>query len=203
LSIIQLGEKFYFQHLLWGRDISKTLSTDKNIILTLESPTEIGRVEMANSFVVQGGISGLRGDAQSAVSRNKNNDAMCLLSVQRYGELGKREISVPDLVDEDGATWLMNWAVETFTKKRIKISYLCTFDVIDVNLWDTVEVYDADLNWNHGPLFKVVGITYEGTNGIGLDLLSIDDYFDVYGVNINNPSTNVYPISFSLSGVTP
>lgn len=202
LIIIQRGAKLYFQHLFWERNIVKTLSHDKNIIQTVSDPTEIERSQMANSFVVTAGVSGLRGDALIAVSRTKDNDAICYLSSQRYGELGKREISVPDVVDSSGATWLMNWVVETYAKKRIRVSYLCSFDVIDVNLWDTIEVFDKYLNWNHGPLFKVVGITYGCTNGVVLDLLSHDDYFDVYGVNKNNPDIDTYPITFTLSGVT-
>jgi len=183
IAIVQRGKKFYFQSMLWDRDVRKVLSFEKNIIQMVSPPTETSRDRLSNSFVVECGMSGLRGDALTANSRNKDNDAFCQQSFKRYGELGRRTISIPDVADEEGAMWLMNWIVDTYSKTRIRISYFCTFDTVDVNLWDTVQVLDSYLHWDHGPLFKVVGITLGASNGITLELLSVDDYFEVYHVN--------------------
>ena len=78
---------------------------------------------------------------------------------------------------------------------------MCSFDVIDVKLWDTVRVIDMYHNWVHGPLFKVVGIHYGTSNGLVFDLLSVDDYFDVYGVNQHNPE--IQDVRYLLSQVVP
>jgi hypothetical protein len=201
LVIIQYGEKLYFQNLVWDRDVVKVLSTDKNIIQTVSNPTEVNRSEMSNSFIVNAGVSGLRGDFLSSVSRNKDNDAMCLTSFRRYGELSGIEINLPDIADAEGATWLINWSVQTYSQKRVRVSYLCSLETIDLKLWDTVQVFDLYHDWVHGPLFKVVGIHYGTSNGLVLDLLSVDDYFDVHGVNQNNPE--IQDVRYLLSQVSP
>lgn len=183
ITIVQRGKKFYFQSLLWDRDVCKVLSTDTNIVGVVSEPSEVDRSLLANEFVVSAGTSGLRGESTSAVVRNKDNDAICLTSKSRYGELGRKEISAADLEDSEGATWLMNWTVLTFALKRVRVSYLCTLDGVDVNLWDTVQVYDRYQGWTHGPLFKVVGIQLGEASGVIVHLLSLDDWFDVYCVN--------------------
>jgi hypothetical protein len=183
LGIVQRGKKFFFQNLFWDRDVRKHLSFHKNLIARLSPPTEIGRDKMSNSFVVQCGVSGLRGDSVTAFTRDKTNDALCRLSFMRYGDLGKKSINIPDVADDEGAVWLLNWLIETYAKMRVRVSYLCTFDTLDLNLWDTVQVYDEYYGWEHGPLFKVVGYTLGVANGVSLDLLSVDDCFNVYRVN--------------------
>jgi hypothetical protein len=183
LLIIQQGAKLCFQGLFWDRQASKVLSTDSNILSVVSEPSEIDRSQLANEFDIRGGISGLRGDSLCAISRNKDNDATCLTSYGRYGELGMRSVDVPDVADADGLWWLMEWMVQTYALKRVRVSYLCTLDAVSVRLWDTVRVYDHYQGWTHGPLFKVVGIQYGESNGIALDLLSVDDSFDVYAVN--------------------
>jgi hypothetical protein len=207
LTIIQRGRKLFFQSLLWDRDVRKYLTPEKNIIQMTSPPSEIERSQMSNSFVVNCGVSGLRGDALSAIMRNKNNDANCYQSFIRYGELGNMAIDIPDVADDEGARWLMNWMVDTYSKTRIRVSYFCTFEVIDLNLWDTVRVFDADQKWYHGPLFKIVGIQLGQANGIVLNLLSVDDAFAVYGVNKNNnelfeAGAPFFPLSFTLSEVS-
>jgi len=199
ISIFQRGKKYYFQSLFWDRDIRKSLSTDTNILQTISSPTEISNEIMCNDFVVTAGISGLRGDSAAAVGRNRFNDALCATNAMRYGSVGRKEISLPDAADSKSATWMANWLVETFARKRVRVSYLCTFDVLDLNPWDTIQVFDHNMGWTHGPLFKIVGMTFGSTNGIILNLLSLDDYFDVYGINQTEDHNH---FSFSLSGVT-
>lgn len=183
LTIVQMGEKFYFQSLLWDTDVCKVLSTDTNIVQVVSEPAEVGRGQIANDFVVRSGVTGLRGDSLIAVTANKDNDAICLSSYRRYGELGRREIDLPDCSDQYSAAWLMNWVVETFARMRLRVSYFCTLDAVDLKLWDTVQVYDQFQGWTHGPLFKVVGIHYGESNGITVDLLSLEDTFDVHRVN--------------------
>jgi len=208
LTIIQRGRKLFFQNMLWDRDVRKYLTPEKNIIQMTSPPCEVARDQMSNSFVVNCGVSGLRGDSLSAISRNKNNDANCYQSFIRHGELGSMAIDVPDIVDDEGAKWLMNWLVDTYSKTRIKVSYFCTFDVVDLNLWDTIRVFDSDQKWYHGPFFKIVGIHLGQSNGVVLDLLSVDDSFAVYGVNKNNnelfnAGSLSLPLTFTLSEVTP
>jgi len=183
IAIMQRGTKLYFQSLLWDRDVVKVLSTDINIIQVVGEPAETERAQLANDFVVSGGVSGLRGDALSAVSRNRSNDAMCLSCYGRYGELGRKEVNLPDVAGSDGAVWLMNWLVQTHAVKHVRATYLCTMDAVDLNPWDTVQVYDQYRGWTHGPLFKVTGIQLGETNGIQVSLISLDDAFDVYHVN--------------------
>jgi len=183
LTIIQRGSKLFFQSLLWDRDVVKVLSTDTNIIQVVAEPAETDRALLANDFVASGGMSGLRGDALSAVSRNRFNDAMCLTCYGRYGELGKRSVSIPDVASSDGVVWLMNWLVQTHAVKRVRATYLCTLDAVDLNPWDTVRVFDHYQGWTHGPLFKVTGVQYGETNGVQVSLISLDDAFDVYAVN--------------------
>lgn len=182
IAILQRAEKFYFQSLLWDRDVQKFLSTEKNILQTVSPPTEVGRDALCNDFVLTCGVSGFRGDTVEAIQKNADNDGMCQLSKHRYGSIGQRKIDLPDIADAMGGAWVLNWYVETFSKMRVSISYLCSFDVIDLNLWDTVRVYDTNLGWEHGPFFKIVGIKYGISNGIILNLISVDDYFDVWGV---------------------
>jgi hypothetical protein len=183
IGIVQRGKKFYFQNLFWDRDVRKHLSFHKNLISRLSPPTEIGRDKISNSFVVQCGMSGLRGDSITAFTRDKTNDALCQQSFLRYGDLGKNSISIPDVSDDEGAVWLLNWIVETYSKMRVRVSYLSSFDALDLNLWDTVQVFDEYYGWEHGPLFKIVGYGLGAANGVVLDLLSVDDCFDVYRVN--------------------
>jgi hypothetical protein len=183
IGIVQRAKKFYFQSLLWDRDVRKHLSFHKNLIARISPPEEIGRGQLANSFLVQCGMSGLRGDSITAFTRDKTNDAICHQSDFRYGDLGKRSISIPDVSDDESALWLLNWIVDTYSKMRVRVSYLANFEALDLNLWDTVQVFDEYYGWDHGPLFKVVGYTLGAANGVGLELLSVDDSFDVYRVN--------------------
>ena len=184
LFILQQGKKFHFHDLLWDSDCVKVLSTKQNIFSVISPPAPIDKSELISDYTITYGTSGLRGDSQGAISRNKDNDAMCLTAFNRYGDCGSMQFDASDIADVNGAGWLLNWHVLTRSVLRVRVSYRCTMDALDLNLWDTVRVYDHYNGWVvHLPLFKVVGLHYDEAPGIGVDLLSIEDFFDVYNVN--------------------
>jgi len=182
-SMIQRNAKYSFIPLIWDRNVVKHLSTERNIIRKASGPTETPRSNIYNSFVVKYGLSGFRGDYTGAVVRDFDNSEECDISKKRYGERVMPDVNAGDLADLASASWLITWLIETYSKNRVCISYICDLDVVDVQIWDTVSVEDLWEGWDHRPLFKVLAV-YRGTGGtIQLDLISVDDYVDVYAVN--------------------
>jgi hypothetical protein len=182
-ALKQEGGKYSFVPLLWGRDVVKKLSSKKNIFAKVEPVVETGVDKISNSFVFKYGVSGLRGDSSAVIERTPDNDIMCKVSKRRYGDRGYSEVTLADIISSAGANIIANWYIETLSKVRIFVSYDCTLDAASIRLWDTVSVYDDDEGWTHEPLFKVVGIHKSSRSLIRLDLVSVDDYIDVYGIN--------------------
>ena len=179
----QTGGKYQFKSLWWNRNIVKRLSFDKNILLKKSAPAETPLSGIYNSFTVNYAMSGFRGDNQGCLVRDWDSDALCKESANRYGKRYMPPFSAPDVADGNGAVMIMHWLVETFSRMRVFVSYVCTSDVVDVHLLDTVEVFDEFEGWTHGPLFRVVGISRFTGPQIILDLVSVDDYTDVYRIN--------------------
>jgi len=88
-----------------------------------------------------------------------------------------------DVVNEAGANYIIDWLVEQYSKMRVKVSYLATLDAADLIALDEVRIYDSDEGWDHGPRFKIIGVQYATAPFIRLDMISVDDYFEVYGFN--------------------
>jgi methionine-rich copper-binding protein CopC len=186
LLMYQDEGKLKFQHLLWTRDVTKILSFDKNIYSMTSEVSETPRANVFNSYNMNYGTSGLRGDFLGSIQRNKINDAMCYFSDMRYGSSLAKNFDVPDVTDISGGLFILNWMIETFSKMRVMVSYHVSFDCANVKIWDTVRVYDKYQGWFHGPYFKVIGITYREEKGLIFDLISLDDYYDVYSVNLTD-----------------
>lgn len=182
-----LGDQFVFIPLRWDRQCKKVLSFDKNVLKVVEPPKETPRSNIYTSFVVTYTRSGLRNASQGTIVRDHTTSPECLAAYNRYGPNGMPKIDLGDLSDEDGAMYMINWFIETYTKARVMTSVMCTLDVVDVNRWDTVRFYNEHENWNHGPMFKVVNIRYSDGDVIKLDLLSHDDKLDVYDTNTPRP----------------
>jgi len=182
LAMIQRGPKYAFIPLVWTRDVVKHLRTDINIIGKTASVTETERSSIFNNFVVKYSMSGFRGESTGCVTADKDSDDSCRVSWRRYGMSQSMDINAGDLADEQSARWLLNWCIETYSKMRVFVSYRCTLDAVDVGLWDTVMVTDDDEDWTD-TMFKVIG-EHRGTGPyVDFDLVSVDDYTDVYDVN--------------------
>ena len=187
IAIVQRGKKYSFDPLLWDRNVTAHLKTDVNVIRKLSGPTETRRNEVYNSFTVKYGRSGLRGDHTGCITKDWATDNECERSRRRYGKRAMPDIDAGDLEDEDSARWLMDWLIETYSKMRVFVSYRCTLDAVKIKLWDTVVVEDDYEGWVGQyrllPMFKVIGIRRGTGPWIDLDLVSVDDYSEVYQVN--------------------
>jgi len=182
-ATIQKGAQYVFKPLLWDRDVVKHLSFKKNIVRKISGPIETRRSQIFNSFTVNYDRSGLRGDFNGSIVRDWNNSEKCSLSEKRYGKRAFGDIDAGDLADSASAKWLMNWLIETYSIMRVFVGYECSLDVANVQLFDTVSIDDEYEGWDHGPLFKVIGITRPTGTTIGLSLVNKEDYVDVYAVN--------------------
>ena len=182
-AVMQRGNKYSFEPIVWDRDVVKKLSTKDNILKKLKGPTETKRSEIFNSFTIKYARSGYRGDFTGSIVRDWNNSSECLKSQERYGKRAMSEIEAGDLADLASANWLMKWYIETFSKMRVFVSYECDLSTANVALFDTVAVQDEYENWENWPLFKVIGIRRPTGSTIEFDLVSVDDYLDVYEVN--------------------
>jgi len=181
-AMIQRGTKYAFEPITWDRDVTKVLHFDKNLVRKLAGPTETNRSEIYNSFAVKYGLSGFRGDYRGCIVRDWEDSFLCSESARRYGKRPMPDVDAGDLADEDSANWLIEWLIETFSKMRVLVSYLATLDVVNVRLFDNVRVIDEYEDWDS--IFKVIGIERVTGPTIELDLISVDDYTDVYGVPV-------------------
>ena len=180
MALVQKGEKYSFQPIVWNDVISKVLSFDSNILNKIDGPSETRKSEIYNSFVVKYKRSGLRGDFQGCIVRDHTSSYDCKVSADRYGKRSMQDFEAGDISNDDGANYVMNWLIETFSKMRVFVSYECTLDVIDVNILDTVRVIDRYEDWDTH--FKVIGISRPLGHSIILDLVSVKDYTEVYGI---------------------
>lgn len=179
-AMIQRGTKYAFEPISWDRDVTKILSFGKNLTRKIHGPIETSRSEIYNSFTVKYGLSGFRGDYRGCIVRDWSDSYSCLKSSKRYGKRAMPDVDAGDLADEESANWLIEWLIETFSKMRVKVGYEATLDAVNVRLFDNVRVIDEYENWD--ALFKVVGIERVTGPTIGLDLISMDDYTEVYGI---------------------
>jgi hypothetical protein len=182
IVMIQRGDKYTFEPILWDRNVVKHLRTDVNIVRKTQQPTETRQNEIRNNFALHYAISGLRGDYTGCVTADETSSHECAVSVRRYGESAPYDVKAPDVADLTGARWLLNWMIETYSKMRVFVGYRCTLDAINVRLLDTVMVTDEYEEWTE-TLFKVIGIRRGTGPWIDLDLVSIEDYTSVYDVN--------------------
>ena len=180
--MFQRGGKYRFEPVLWTRDIVKRLSFEKNILNCTTLPTETPRNNIYNSFVVNYARSCYKGDFTGSIVQDWNNNRYCQLSKKRYGPRPMNTIDAGDISNANGANWIANWNIETFSKVRVQTSYECSFDMMNVPILSNVRVFNEYEGWDHGPIFKVVGLHYGTGPTIGVDLLSVDDYFGVYGI---------------------
>lgn len=182
----QRAGRIKFVPLTWNLDVSKALSTDTNILRKAAPASETSKRDVYNAFVAKFDRSGTRNDSQGVVVRDHENNYQCLMSKNMVGRRPMRDLDLGDLKDQGSVLYVVEWLIETHTKVRTKVSYECTADAVDVELWDTVKVYDEDEGWDHWPRFKVVGKTYSDGSGVVLDLISLGSYVDVYNVNRYN-----------------
>lgn len=181
LTMIQRGAKYEFAPIVWDRNVVRHLSYDKNISRITSGPTETRRSDVFTDFVIRYGRSGLRGDHLGAIHRNHDNSYECAQARRWYGENAMPEVDAGDVSNRSGAEWLMGQVIETYAKMRVFAEYACDLEVANVRLLDTVKVVDPYQGFD--TLFKVVKIRRGTTPEIGLGLVSIDDYVNVYGVN--------------------
>jgi hypothetical protein len=179
------GGKVYVRPITWGKmPVRRSLSTDKQLFRKISAPTETGLDTIFNSFAVRYGRSGFRGDYTGCITRNWDNNNACRLSKNLFGKRAmSRFFDAGDVVNEDGANYIIDWLVEQYSKMRVKVSYLATLEAADLLALDEVRIYDSDEGWDHGPKFKIIGIQYATAPFIRLDFISVDDYFEVYGYN--------------------
>ena len=179
------GGKVFVRPITWGKmPVRRSLSIDKQLFKKVSAPTETGLDTIFNSFVVQYGRSGLRGDYTGCVTRNWDNSNACRLSKNLFGKRAMpSSFDAGDVVNEAGANYIIDWLVEQYSKMRVKVSYLATLDAADLIALDEVRIYDSDEGWDHGPRFKIIGVQYATAPFIRLDMISVDDYFNVYGFN--------------------
>lgn len=178
------GGRIAFRSMRWDRDVSRYLKTGRDIISQAEPFVETPVEEVCNEFVVRYGRSAFRNDATGVVEAKPATNFDCQVSLERYGLRAFQAFDVLDVTNEDGALYVLNWLVETFSKVRVKTSYLSRIgSVVSLGLWDTVRVEDEWNGLDHAPLFKVIGARRMAGPHIKLDLISVDDYLDVF-----NPS---------------
>lgn len=177
--------KMFARPITWGKmPVRRSLSIDKQLFKKVSAPTETSLDTIYNSFVVRYGRSGFRGDYTGCVTRNWDNDNACRLSKNLYGKRAmSRFFDAGDVVNENGANYIIDWLVTQYSKMRVQVSYLATLEAADLIALDEIRVYDGDEGWDHGPRFKIVGIHYATAPFIRLDLISVDDYSEVYGYN--------------------
>lgn len=181
-SMIQRGSKYTFEPFTWDRNVVKQLRTGINILKKNTRPVETRRSKIRNSFVVSFGKNGYREGHNFCITADESTNDSCRLSVERYGKMPSMDVDAGDLADSTGAGWLLNWLIETYSKVRTFVSYRCSLDVVNVSLIDTVMVVDEYEGWTE-TLFKVIGIRRGTGPWIDLDLVSVDDYTDICGVN--------------------
>jgi hypothetical protein len=181
-AMLQRGRKFEFHPIRWDLEAAKVLTFDRNIIRRVYGPTETKRDEIYNVFTVRYAQSGLRGDFTECITRDGTTNEDCAISETRYGRRAMPDFDLPDVANDEGAQFVINWLVETFSKMRVFVGYECTLDVVDITLLDVVRVYDSYEGWDHGPFFKVIGIDRGTGPNINLHLVSIEDFVDVYGI---------------------
>ena len=181
-GVVQRGGKYAFEPCVWDRDVVKHLRMGTNIYRKTANPTETKRSSLYNSFVVKYGRTGYRGDHTGCVLADPESDGSCSVSEERYGRTMPLEVDAGDLADEESARWLLNWLIETYSKTRVFVGYRCSLDAVNVRLLETVMVTDEE-EWWDGVLFKVIGIRRGTGPWIDLDLVSVDDYSEVYQVN--------------------
>jgi len=179
---VQVGEQYEFMPISWDRDVVKTLSYGKNIVRKISGPTETPRSDIFNSFVVKYARSGLRGDHTGCIVRDHDTDQACRLSKLWHGSRAMPDFDAGDVSNDAGAMYIMNWLIETFSKMRVFVSYECTLDVVGTWMLDTVRVIDDKEGWDTE--FKVIGIELPPNSPtVGLSLVSVGDYVEVYDVN--------------------
>lgn len=179
--ITQQNNKYGFWPIIWDdKNPVKILSFDKNIVKKIDGPTETKRSNIYNNLTIKYNISGLRGDYTGCIIKNSNNNFYCKQSKNRYGSRHMPDINLPDVSNVNGANYIADWNIETYSKMRVFISYECTLDVINVHLLDNVRVIDEYENFD--TVFKVIGIERIEGSVIGLSLISINDYTEIYGV---------------------
>lgn len=181
MIVADVGNKYEFWPIKWDRQVTKHLSFDKNIIKKVSGPTETSRSRVYNSFTVRYYKTNLRGDFTGCVTKDDSNSVECRNSMRRYGKRAMPDFDAGDIANADGAQWVLDWLVETYSRMRVFVSYECTLDVANVQVLDTVRAIDKHEDWDS--LFKVIGIKLGTGSSIVLDLVSIDDYATVYGIN--------------------
>jgi hypothetical protein len=180
--MFQDGGKIKFKSLWWDRKPVKRLSYSKNILRRVAPIAETDIDNIYNSFTFNYAVNGYRGDYEGCLVRDWNNDGRCAESRRRYGIRAMDTVDFGDLANSSAAV-SANWFVDTFSKMRVFTSYECNLDVVNVHMLDTVELEDEHEGWGHAPLFRVHGIRRTTGPSILLDLVSVDDYVDVYRTN--------------------
>jgi len=179
IGMIPRGRKYEFKPLTWDRDVMHHLSfADGSIQECVSGPTETKRSDVFNEFVIRYNRSSLRGGKISVLEKTSSNNQDCRRSEERYGRRAMGDVDAGDLNSDDGAAWLMDWYVETYSRMRVFVSYRVNLGAVNVPLWATVRVEDEFQNWDS--LFKVIGIRRGTGSDMVLDLVSIDDYSEVY-----------------------
>lgn len=182
------GGKFVFTPLTWGGEARHHLTTDRNILRRISGPTETPVDKICSEYTVNWGRSGLRGDYAGSIVRDPTCSRACWTARRRYGPRAYPDFDAGDVADIVSAGLVAEWLVETFSKMRLMLEYECSMDCAGLELWDTVRVYDENEEWGYdraaqagGVLFKVCGVSRRDGATVGVSLVSIDDYLDIYG----------------------
>lgn len=184
IAMFYRGERYKFLSLKWHRHVVKKLTFDKNILRKSSMVTETNIDNTYTSFAAKYDRSGYRGEATALIEKDRESDYGCGITYDRLGfERAYDTLDYGDLTSASGATALLDWVIDLYTKIRVWVSYECTMDVFDVDLLDCVQVDDEDESWTNDPIFRVVGKTYTSGGTIILDLVSVDDCMHVYDIN--------------------
>ena len=183
IILVQRGDLYEFSVFDWSSGPIRELVFGNQIMDYAKQPAETRRGEISTEVVVRYGRSGFRGEYTGVVSADKDSSNDCRLAFRRYGYGRPVEIDGGDLSDETSARWLLNYLVKTYCRMRVTVSYQVKLQyAVDLRLGDTVMITDDTEGWSR-ILFKVTGIRRGTDPTIVLDLLSVDDYIDVYGAN--------------------
>jgi len=182
IAMLQRWDQYVFIPFLWGTSPVAHLYVGRDILGYSSNPTEIDRGMIATEVVLKYGRECFRGQHVGVLTANSDNYLLCKTAKNRYGKGASLEVDAGDLSDESSARWLLDWLVETHTKMRVHVGYRCALGAaVQLDIGDTVLVDDEWEGWEN-VLFKVVGVSRSAGATLDIELLSVRDYSELYGL---------------------
>jgi hypothetical protein len=146
------------------------LRRNKNIIRTIQDPSETNIDDVKNKFSVSYKFNSLTGQFDKFKFRDSTNNNLCKLSEDRFGFSEGNTVLALDIVDDSVADLFLDFQILKNAFVHILIAYECTLETSVVNEGEWVEVTDADYGFTD-KLFMVVGKTYnKNLNSVILSL---------------------------------